>query len=370
MNIRTILAIGALLLCATPFNSNAATLTISPVTAHQVGTTATARVGILVTAESSYTSITAGGGYTLDCNTVDVTAENSSYSPFLLGYNYAIVHVPAAGTGDYLVGEFKHLTIGQCRTCSFQYTGRLYEGQTSLSGSYRGASFQFTIGAGTLSQGDTKIFQLCKSTGCQAANTVMTLLAPTGEVTNLSTMPERALVRQQSAEDGRPIISDQYALLRARPSGAQVSAASSGFDQAFNLTRLSRLSPKANPTGLLIEHQGTHEANMAFAPTPSVELTPFAVDVANGERGFAIIRFGASGTVQDVEVVSETMPAASPALLDAVSTHARTRYVDERTHDHTAYVPFEVTDGELRPIGSGFVTMPMCCTPPCGGRCP
>ena len=135
-----------------------------PYLAHQVGTTAYVRAGLIVIGDDSWTSITVGGGYTLTCGVQTVYAENSSVMPFTPGPTQAIVYVPPVQPADYNVGGFSTLAWGDCRHCSFQYRGRLLEGVATINATTYGAGFVFTVGGVEMVKGDTHTFDVCKPT--------------------------------------------------------------------------------------------------------------------------------------------------------------------------------------------------------------
>jgi hypothetical protein len=112
--------------------------------------------------ESSWTSLTVGGGFTIACGTGDVLVENSNYYPFLAGYNAAIVHVPPTDPADYDVNAFNGVAQGQCRFCSFQYRGRVLEGQAGINAGTHGVGFSFNVGGVEITRVDQKSFWVCR----------------------------------------------------------------------------------------------------------------------------------------------------------------------------------------------------------------
>lgn len=137
-------------------------VSVYPYPAHQVGVSASVRAGLVVVGESTWTSLTTGGGFTLTCGVQTVLAENSAHSPFIAGPNAAIVHVPPVDPADYNIGGFNSLQGGRCRPCSFQYRGRVLEGVATINATSHGAGFVFTVGGVEMTTGDTRTFDICK----------------------------------------------------------------------------------------------------------------------------------------------------------------------------------------------------------------
>lgn len=140
----------------------APSVSLYPYPAHQVGVSGYVRAGLTVIGESDWTSLTVGGGFTLTCGVQTVTAENAAYASFVAGHNAEFVHVPAVQPADYNVGGFNGLASGRCRSCTFQYRGRVQEGLTTINATPNGAGFVFTINGVDMTKADTQTFDICK----------------------------------------------------------------------------------------------------------------------------------------------------------------------------------------------------------------
>lgn len=156
----------------------------------------------------------------------------------------------------------------------------------------------------------------------------------------LQAMPKPArsspLLTRRLAEDGRSVVSDEFAVTTG--------------------TGL--------PT-LQVRHQVAHPENENSAPTPSVRLLPQRVTRAHeheGQRGFAAIEIGQSGKVLRVRALSGSGAAGSSSIEAAIAQGVQSTFQDERRHDHTAYLVYEVRRGVLRGVGRGLVSMPQCCS--------
>jgi hypothetical protein len=197
------------------------------------------------------------------------------------------------------------------------------------------------------------------------------------------------LTRVGTAEDGRSIVLDEYAVLHPGSQGTAPEHASVGFQQtpslAEELASFAGLDnrPKAASTGrqtakrqfarpgvkaaaqaavLVIRHQREHPANANFAPTPHVYLEPqrYADPRAQGLNGFAIADIGESGRVRSVETLPSDRGIVPGVLASAISSGLRTQFRDHRRHDHRAYLAYRIEAGVLQLAGEPMVTLPMC----------
>lgn len=234
---------------------------------------------------------------------------------------------------------------------------------------------------------------------CSIPNPETSILSLSGERTTLPTATLNPLTRRGVAEDARPIVVDEYALVDVRSERISFTRASDGFqatislvgtvaaqsysgnvpvtaskettqEQLVNVEGHSPSGPKQLRGGygsmLVIQHQREHLANERFAPTPRVSFTPQAVagtPSAQATGGFAIIDFGMSGRILNVAAISESATPVGPDTLAAISGAVSTQFSDERRHDHRVYLVYEIQRGVLSLRGSPFVTMPMCCDP-------
>lgn len=177
--------------------------------------------------------------------------------------------------------------------------------------------------------------------GCYVTSPVTSSLPLSGRPQRSPTQVRNApLTAQRLAEDGRSVVADEISVR---------------WDVGV-------------PT-LQIRHQAAHPDNENYAPAPVVRLLPQRVQWTNardGQRGFAIAEIGQTGAVTKVRAISASGPAASPGIEAAIAQGIQTKFADQRRHDHTAYLAYEVRRGVLRSVGQGLVTMPMCC-PVCPG---
>lgn len=139
------------------------TLQVFPYAPQQVGTTSSMRLGLTVQANTVWHVLTVGGGYTTNCDgsTLSVTAERSASASDILGNVSLTVTVPVTTPASYPILGWSSITQGQCKQCSFQYTGRAIDASASISTGTFGATFQFNAGTPE-SIGDTRIFDVCR----------------------------------------------------------------------------------------------------------------------------------------------------------------------------------------------------------------
>lgn len=228
---------------------------------------------------------------------------------------------------------------------------------------------------------------------CALADTTLSLLTINGEVHPVSGAINSELQRIGLAEYGRAIIVDEFAVLYSGPKSPVVSFASEGFPlAAYQLTALvpaigltatelnlggasetlTAGQPKnaarvlQTPQNLLIQHQRVHPPNHYFVPTPTAEFVPQPViaDEVEGQRGFAIVDLGESGQVLRIKILSRDGLLRNRELQTAIANGLKTNFQDERRHDHTVYLAYEVRDQTISQVGTSLVTLPMCNGPP------
>jgi hypothetical protein len=216
--------------------------------------------------------------------------------------------------------------------------------------------------------------------GCAIQDPSSSILTVDGQRSVLAQVGQKALTRRGSAEDGRSIVLDEYAVVRLGRKGAALLRASDGFQQSpalmnalssqLDLDRLqvhSEAQAKARVSGdgtvLVIQHQREHPANHNFAPVPDVtfEPQPYADALVQGQSGFAVVAFGESGHVLNVEILTARGINPPGSLATAISNGSRTQFKDERRHDHRAYVAYRIDAGMVQRVGRPIVTLPMCC---------
>jgi hypothetical protein len=220
------------------------------------------------------------------------------------------------------------------------------------------------------------------------AEVVLSGLSLMGEQRMIGPAAESDLGRVGIGEDGRLQVVDEFAVFDPR-AARRVPFASEGFNVekgqmmalqassperstavASRSTKLRnpRLAPRAGGVELLISHQVGHAPNSNFAPTPSADFVPQAVAgaVADGQKGFAIVDVGASGEILRVKLLSPDGPVDDKALTQAVRDGVKTSFQDERRHDHTVYMAYQVQGQMVARVGVPIVTMPECIHPPPG----
>lgn len=210
----------------------------------------------------------------------------------------------------------------------------------------------------------------------------VSLMTIDGIVQSVEQAPHASvLTRTGIAEDGRSIFVDEFAVVRG--SSSSVAFASPGFKADQLRSTFVALHPsagvgsrdartmdystrRASSPVLVIQHQQGHAANANFAPTPVVRFAPqsIATPELDGRRGFAIISIGESGQVLEVKTLAEQGRISNAKLRRALASGINTTFMDERRHDHTVYLAFEVTGGTISQVGAPVVSLPMCLCPP------
>lgn len=214
-----------------------------------------------------------------------------------------------------------------------------------------------------------------------AADTEVSVMTLDGVVQKIEPPdPPSDLKRLGVAEDGGTIIVDEYAVLDAGTSKAVF--ASEGFpgNHLGSLTMALRPFDGVRPVGerpvrqephgvsarvLVIQHQRGHAPNANFAETPMAEFVPQAIstDELDGQRGFAVIVMGESGQVREIKTLTAQGRVSNAKLRRALASGIKTGFPDERRHDHTVYLAYEIRDQTLAQVGVPVVTLPMCNCP-------
>lgn len=228
-----------------------------------------------------------------------------------------------------------------------------------------------------------------------SARDALSLLTIQGEVQAIAQIPQPLLRRIASAEGGRNVVVDDYAIVRQDVRGPQITFATDAFriganhlaaaggqievaarslhrENTSGATR-SASSGEVTPgqVGLLVRHQSDHPVEHNFTPIPQMDFLPQVIlaDEFEGRRGFAIVSIGETGRVMQVQILASSGRTRVPELQAAIASGIRTSFQDERRHDHTVYMVYEVARHEVRQIGRSLVTLPMCCGG-CQGICP
>lgn len=225
---------------------------------------------------------------------------------------------------------------------------------------------------------------------CVFANTALTLLTADGQAQRVTGIAKARLMRGGTTESGRGVLVDEYAVVSIEPDGLRYAAKSSGYaSSASELKRVAHFvqpfkadvsrasdAPSVRAPGhraLLIQHQLAHPHNSRFAPPPTVsyERQRIGSGGLSGERGFAIVSIGESGRVLRVELLS-SVNTTNTDLRQAIARGIRTKFQDERRHDHTVYLAYEVQQDTVAQLGQAVVMVPECCgpEPPCNPVCP
>jgi hypothetical protein len=211
-----------------------------------------------------------------------------------------------------------------------------------------------------------------KSAAADIEVSVMTLDGVVQQIEQPNPPPD--LKRLGVAEDGGRIVVDEFAVLDVGTSKAAFTS------QGFAGNHLSSITMALRPVGernvrqesqgvsaqvLVIQHQRGHALNANFAETPMAEFVPQAISTneLEGQRGFAVIAMGASGQVREVKTLTGQGRVSNAKLRRALASGIKTSFPDERRHDHTVYLAYEVRDQTLSQAGMPIVTLPMCVCP-------
>src|SRR4030095_10054619 len=124
-----------LILVASLAPANAAIVSVALAEPRQVGTAERARVGISVSAKAASFSLTAGGGYTLNCpDTVPLTAQRAlQFLRLKPGYEVTVL-VPEVIPTEYTISGWYSWITPSTHYCTFNYTGRAKDGWVNLTG--------------------------------------------------------------------------------------------------------------------------------------------------------------------------------------------------------------------------------------------
>jgi hypothetical protein len=228
-----------------------------------------------------------------------------------------------------------------------------------------------------------------------SARDALSLLTIQGEVQSIAQIPRPLLRRIAAAEGGRNVVVDDYAIVRQDVRGPQIAFATDAFRigashlatagsqievaaRSLHRENTRGATRSASPgeatsgqLGLLVRHQSDHPVEHNFTPMPQMDFLPQVIlaDEFEGRRGFAIVSIGETGRVMQVQILASSGRTRVPELQAAIASGMRTSFQDERRHDHTVYMVYEVAGHEVRQIGRSLVTLPMCCGG-CQGICP
>jgi hypothetical protein len=207
---------------------------------------------------------------------------------------------------------------------------------------------------------------------------VLTLDGVVQQIDPPNTAPE--LKRMGVAESGGPVTVDEFAVVdagtlktafvsegfaRSQLSSISIALRPAGGVQPLARSNASQESQRMSAPVLVIQHQRGHALNSNFAETPLTEFAtqPISTNELDGQRGFAVIAMGASGQVREVKTLSAQGRVSNAKLRRALASGIKTSFPDERRHDHTVYLAYEVRDQTLTQIGRPVVTLPMCNCP-------
>jgi hypothetical protein len=192
--------------------------------------------------------------------------------------------------------------------------------------------------------------------------------------------PASQLTRNEIAEDGRSISVDEFAIvasenltpafvsegLTADHVNHLAAALHTVADvQAVDQHAVDRKTHRARTPLLVVQHQRGHPANSNFAPAPFAAFDPQPVSSKQleGQRGFAVITIGESGKILAVKTLNEEGLTSNAQLRRALASGIKTSFQDERRHDHTVYLAYEVREQTISRVGRPIVTLPMCNCP-------
>ena len=207
--------------------------------------------------------------------------------------------------------------------------------------------------------------------GTTPAQAELSVLTIDGQVRSLAPGLESTQKRIALGEGGRPMIVDEYAAVSAGPRGTHLSFATKAFEPtraklAMLDMRRSGATTDAQATAeteaLLIQHQAGHPPNHNFAPMPTAEFTPQPVsaEALEGQRGFAIVDIGDTGRVVGLKLLAHGRMLMDRNLETAIVDGLKTTFKDERRHDHTVYLAYEIRGQTVSQVGSSLISMPQC----------
>lgn len=208
-----------------------------------------------------------------------------------------------------------------------------------------------------------------------AAQAELTVLTIDGEVRTISANFDSAQRRVALGENGLPMVVDEFAAVRTRDRGTELSfitealepsrarLATLKINETPNHSRLAAAT--RNPAlseALIIQHQPGHPPNHNFTPTPSAEFVsqPVIAEALEGHRGFAVVGIGESGRILRLKLFLHGQVLMDRNLETAIIDGLKTTFKDERRHDHTVYMAYEIRSQTVSQLGSSAVTLPMC----------
>jgi hypothetical protein len=207
------------------------------------------------------------------------------------------------------------------------------------------------------------------------ANAAVSVLTIDGEVHTLADDVDTARQRVALGENGRRMVLDEFAVLQARNRATVLSFVTEGFEPSRaklagldlnGLRSRARLTSEARAAApldaLLIKHQAGHALNHNFTPTPTSEFVsqPVSAEALEGQRGFAVVDIGESGRVLGLKLFVQGDVVLDRNLETAIIDGIKTTFRDERRHDHTVYMAYEIRGQTVNQVGSPVVTLPMC----------
>jgi len=157
----TLLAAAAL--AGTPHLASALDLYVTPSTIAQWGTGSSFHLGHTVTAFTDFNGLSAGGGYTVQCNhsaTLPVTGERGDATSSFAGPTRLTVTIPAQLPALRNISGWLQVPPETLLSCNYRWTAYATESGYNLSAGGIGAQ----VGGGTARQGDTIDFTMYRRT--------------------------------------------------------------------------------------------------------------------------------------------------------------------------------------------------------------
>ncbi|HKE92905.1 MAG TPA: hypothetical protein VKB34_01250 [Povalibacter sp.] len=160
---------GAIAWACNPAHSFPSELTLIPHTHGQVvlpqqGGTSSLIFGLEVEAATFWSSLTVGGGYTIECEgtALSIPAQNDEHIYDFWGGVRLKTKVPKNNTPTlYDVPGWETLGAGSCRQCTFKYRGRAADGLGAIAVGPTGVNFSLNLSPDR-TQADTLVFNVCK----------------------------------------------------------------------------------------------------------------------------------------------------------------------------------------------------------------
>jgi hypothetical protein len=206
------------------------------------------------------------------------------------------------------------------------------------------------------------------------AEVVLSALTLDGTVMSVPTADTQSpLTRRAIAEDGRRIIVDEFAVIA--DAGRPVFAS-----EAFEANRMPTIAQishslaeesqldsniRSRPLAVLVVQHQRHDINANFAPTPVARFEPRTVSARElaGQRGFAVITVGESGQIREVKTLTDHGLISNAKLRRTLASGTKITFEDDRRHDHTVYLAYEIQGQTVMQVGTSLVTLPMCVCP-------